>query len=289
MLAGAIFPQLEIGSDPVTIRDYAQTAEGLGYHHILAYDHVLGADPANRPGWRGYTHQDPFHEPFVLFGYLAGLTTRIAFTSGVIVLPQRQTALVAKQAAEVDILSAGRLRLGVGIGWNAVEYEALGQDFHTRGRRLEEQIALLRRLFAEELVTFEGRWEHVHAAGLNPLPTRRAIPIWIGGGTADAVLARVAAIGDGWFPQMRPEPDGRLALQKLRAFAAAAGRDPAAIGIEARLNLREGGVGELAPLARAWQALGATHIGVNTMGAGLASPQAHLAAIAEIKKLLDDL
>ncbi len=288
MRTGAIFPQLEIGADPLAVRDYAQAVEGLGYDHLLVYDHVLGADPADRPGWRGYTAADLFHEPFVLFGYLAAATQRLELTTGVIVLPQRQTALVAKQAVEVDVLSGGRLRLGVGVGWNAVEYEALGQDFHTRGKRMEEQIALLRRLFAEEVVTFIGRWEHIHAAGLNPLPARRHIPIWLGG-AADVLLERVARLGDGWFPQMRPEPEGRLAVEKLHVLTLAAGRDPAAIGIEARLSWRDGSPDELGAQARAWAAVGATHIGVNTMGAGLATLADHITVLSQAKAMLDAL
>ncbi|MDQ2807973.1 MAG: LLM class F420-dependent oxidoreductase, partial [Chloroflexota bacterium] len=264
MRTGAIFPQLEIGSDPIAIRDYAQAVEGLGFDHLLVYDHVLGAATAGRPGWRGYSEADLFHEPFVLFGYLAAVTQRLELTTGVIVLPQRQTALVAKQAVEVDVLSGGRLRLGVGVGWNAVEYEALGQDFHTRGKRMEEQITLLRRLFAEPVVDFAGRWDQVQAAGLNPLPGR-PIPIWLGG-AADVLLERVARMGDGWFPQMRPEPEGRQAVERLHALTRAAGRDPAAIGIEARISVKDGTPAELAAVARAWQAAGATHIGINTMG-----------------------
>jgi probable F420-dependent oxidoreductase len=288
MRIGVVFPQLEIGADPAVIRDYAQTAEGLGYTHLLVYDHVLGADPTERPGWRGYTAQDLFHEPFVLFGYLAGLTTRLELVTGVIVLPQRQTALVAKQAVEVDVLSGGRLRLGVGVGWNPVEYEALGEDFHNRGKRSEEQITLLRRLFSEEVITFNGQWHRVTAAGLNPLPPRRAIPIWLGGGP-DVVLPRVVAMGDGWFPQMRPEPEGREAVEQLRALAEAAGRDPATIGIEARVPFKGDNVAELVGWARAWRAIGATHLGVNTMGAGLPDPAAHIAAITQIKRALDEL
>lgn len=287
MRIGVVFPQLEIGADPTVIRDYAQAAEGLGYSHLLAYDHVLGADPADRPGWRGYTAADQFHEPFVLFGYLAGLTTRLELVTGVIVLPQRQTALVAKQAVEVDVLSGGRLRLGVGVGWNPVEYEALGEDFHNRGKRSEEQITLLRRLFSEGVFSFAGQWHTVTAAGLNPLPSR-SIPIWIGG-SPDAVLARVVALGDGWFPQMRPEPEGRAAVDRLRALAEAAGRDPATIGIEARVGFKDDNYAELVSLARAWRAIGATHLGINTMGAGLPTPADHIAAIARIKHALDDL
>ncbi|HUS14587.1 MAG TPA: LLM class F420-dependent oxidoreductase [Chloroflexia bacterium] len=287
MRVGVVFPQNEIGNDPLVIRDYAQAAEGLGYRHLLAYDHVLGADPAARPGWRGYSHEDAFHEPFVLFGYLAGLTAHMEFVTDVIVLPQRQTALVAKQAAEVAVLSGGRLRLGVGVGWNAVEYAALGQDFHTRGKRIEEQIDLLRRLFRDPVVTFPGRWDRIEAAGLNPLPPGGSIPIWLGG-SPDAVLARVVAMGDGWFPQMGPEPGGRQAVERLRETAAAADRDPATIGIEARLSLKGETLESLAELARAWQDIGATHIGVNTMDAGLPTPAAHIEAIGRIKAALDD-
>ena len=285
MRTGAIFPQLEIGSDPLAIRDYAQAVEGLGFDHLLIYDHVLGAATVNRPGWRGYSDADLFHEPFVLFGYLAAVTQRLELTTGVIVLPQRQTALVAKQAVEVDVLSGGRLRLGVGIGWNTVEYEALGQDFHTRGKRIEEQIALLRHLFAEPVVTFQGQWDQVQEAGLNPLPGRQ-IPIWLGGG-AEALLERVARIGDGSFPQVRPEPEGREAVARLHAYARAAGRDPAAIGIEARVSSKDGTPAELAAVARAWQAVGATHLGINTMGAGLATLGDHIRALAAIKAALD--
>src|SRR5215213_3183779 len=164
---GVTFPQTEIGADPKAIRDYAQAAEDLGYEHLLAYDHVLGADPSNREDWRGYTHKTMFHEPLTLFSYLAAITKRLEFVSGVIVLPQRQTALVAKQAAEVDVLSGGRLRLGVGIGWNAVEYEALGEDFSTRGARIEEQIEVMRLLWTKEVVSYEGKYQPLARAAPN--------------------------------------------------------------------------------------------------------------------------
>src|SRR6266550_7850766 len=179
MQIGVTFPQTEIGADPIVIRDYAQTVEGLGYSHLVAFDHVLGADPTHRPGWQGYTYRQMFHEPFVLFGYLAALT-HLELVPAVIILPQRQTALVAKQAAEIDILTGGRLRLGVGLGWNFVEFEALGEDFRNRGRRAEEQIEVLRRLWTEPVVDFDGRWHRIPAAGINPLPVQRPIPIWIG-------------------------------------------------------------------------------------------------------------
>src|ERR1043166_3419196 len=219
MLVGVVFPQTEIGPDPMAVRDYAQAAEQLGYHHLLVYDHVIGANPASRPGWRGaYSHKDNFHEPFVLFGYLAGVTRTLELTTGIIILPQRQTVLVAKQAAAVDVLSGGRLRLGIGIGWNPVEYEALGANFKDRGGRSEEQIELMRMLWTRELVTFEGRWHKITDAGLNPLPIQRPIPIWFGG-SDDRVFRRLAKLGDGWFPLIPPDDQCRKAIEKIRSHA----------------------------------------------------------------------
>lgn len=276
MRIGAIFPQVEIGNDPVVIRDYAQAVEEMGYQHILVYDHVLGADISNRPDWRGpYTSEHAFHEPFVLYGYLAAITRRIELVTGVLVLPQRQTALVAKQAAEVDVLSGGRLRLGIGVGWNDVEYEALGQDFRTRGARSEEQIALLRAFWTQPAVTFSGRWHTVEAAGINPLPVQRPIPIWIGGGS-EATLRRIAKVGDGWFPQRSPDEQAQAMLAQLRQYAGEAGRDPSTIGIEARLSLGQLPQAAWRSQLDAWRALGATHLSVNTMGMQLASPQSHI-------------
>lgn len=278
MQVGVVFPQTEIGSDPGAIREYAQAAEALGYRHILAYDHVLGAGLANRPDWRGpYNSATPFHEPFVLFAFLAGLTRALEFVPGVIILPQRQTALVAKQAAALSVLSGGRLRLGVGIGWNPVEYQALGESFSNRGARLEEQIAVLRALWAEPVVRFAGRWHTIDDAGINPLPPR-PIPLWIGA-SADAALDRAGRLGDGWFPQRAPDDQARVMVGRFHAAAAAAGRDPAALGIEARLSIGQVPEAGWAGFAESWRALGATHISVNTMGAGLKSPQAHIDAI----------
>jgi len=191
---GAVFPQTEIGDDPAAIRDWAQAVEGLGYRHVLAYDHVLGAGVDTRPGWAGYTSEEAFHEIFVLFGFLAAVTSTVELVTGVLVLPQRQTALVAKQAAEIDVLSGGRLRLGVGVGWNRVEYEALGESFTDRGARIEEQVALLRRLWADPLITYSGRWHHVDNAGIRPRPVRGTIPIWFGG-NAEAALRRTGQVG----------------------------------------------------------------------------------------------
>jgi len=284
MQIGVTFPQTEIGADPVVIRDYAQTAEGLGYSHLVAFDHVLGADPAQRPGWRGYTQRDMFHEPFVLFGYLAALT-RLELVPAVIILPQRQTALVAKQAAEVDILTGGKLRLGVGVGWNPVEYEALGMDFHTRGRVVEEQIEVMRLLWSQEIVSYKGRYHTITEAGLNPLPTRRSIPVWLGG-SSDILLRRVARLGDGWFPQGYPDEQMGETLERLRDYTREAGRDPASLGIEARLTIRDTGLDEWVRQTEAWQKLGATHISINTMGAGFTSPGEHIEAIRRYKEAI---
>ncbi len=210
MRVGVVFPQTEIGADVGAVRAYAQRVEELGYRHVLAYDHVLGADPAVHRGWQGpYDVTTTFHEPFVLFGYLAGITS-LELVTGIIILPQRQTALVAKQAAEVDLLTRGRFRLGVGLGWNAVEYEALGQDFATRGRRIEEQVDLLRRLWTEPTVTFHGRFDEVTGAGLAPLPVQRPIPVWFGG-QSDPAYRRIG----GWpTAGSRRSPRGRSSTRR---------------------------------------------------------------------------
>jgi probable F420-dependent oxidoreductase len=286
MRIGAIFPQIEIGDDPAAIRDFAQAVESLGYAHILAYDHVLGAHPDRfahllegkfRPP---YNHETPFHEPFVLFGFLAAATKTIELTTGIVILPQRQTALVAKQAAEVDVLSGGRLRLGVGIGWNYTEFEALNENFRNRGRRVEEQIALMRQLWTSSLVDFEGRWHTVKQSGINPLPVQRPIPVWMGGGAEDA-LKRMARIADGWFPQFRPGEQGTATLERLRGWVRESGRDPAAFGIEGRINLmftKDDGWQD----ALAWwkNDAAASHVSFNTMGCGLTSVKQHIDAFA---------
>jgi probable F420-dependent oxidoreductase len=279
MRLGVVFPQTEIGSDRVVIKDYAQAAEELGYSHILAYDHVIGANLASRPGWQPpYSHLDTFHEPLVLYGYLAGLTKTIELTTGIIILPQRQTVLVAKQAATIDVLSSGRLRFGIGIGWNPVEYEALGQDFKNRGQRSEEQVELLRQLWTRELVTFHGRWHTVIDAGINPLPIQRPIPIWFGG-TDDRALRRLARLGDGWFPLMNPDDKCRAAIEKVRSYAREGGRDPERIGIEGRISHGAGSEEAWRAELQAWKSLGATHTSFNTMKANLPSPRAHIEAI----------
>lgn len=281
MRIGVVFPQTETGADAGAIRAYANAVTELGYTHILAYDHVLGADASVRPGWKGYTHTDTFHEPFVLFGYLAGFCP-LEFVTGVIVLPQRQTALVAKQAAEVDILSEGRLRLGVGIGWNQVEYEALGADFHTRGRRMEEQIAVMRRLWNEPIVNLDGTFHTITAAGIAPLPVTRPIPIWLGATNARRGLLRVGRLADGWFPQFAPGAQLDDALAVVHEGALEAGRDPGSLGLEGRVTPERGSYDKLAGEVDAWRAVGATHLSVNTMKLGLPTVDDHIAVLREV-------
>ncbi|MCA9917123.1 MAG: LLM class F420-dependent oxidoreductase [Anaerolineales bacterium] len=283
MKIGLVFPQTEFGNDSVALRDYTQTAESLNFTHILAYDHVVGANPHRPGGWSGpYTHQSAFHEVFVLFSFMAALTNRLEFITGILILPQRETALVAKQAASLDVLSNGRFRLGIGVGWNKVEMAALGYDFHTRGRRVEEQLDVLRLLFTQELVTFKGEWHDLPDVGLNPLPVQRPIPIWLGG-HSDAVLRRLARKGDGWLPNYRTAEAAQESLDKLASYLVEYGRSPQEIGLEPRLHYQDGPDAWQTNLA-SWQAAGATHISFNTMGAGLDTPQKHLQAIEEIAK-----
>ena len=275
MKLGVVFPQTEIGTDPAVVAEFATTAEAVGYDHLVAYDHVLGASTASRPDWQGpYTSESLFHEPFVLFGYLAGLTTTLEMVSAVIILPQRQTALVAKQAACVDVLSGGRLRLGIGTGWNAVEYEALDENFHDRGVRSEEQIDLMRKLWADDVISYSGKWHTVTEAGLNPLPVNRSIPVWLGG-MAPQVIDRVGRIADGWFPFFNPALDSQIA--DVRAAAERAGRDPGEIGIECMTVLGDAGDEARGRLQRLAD-LGVSHTAVVTMNAGL-DPRGHIDAI----------
>jgi probable F420-dependent oxidoreductase len=294
MKLGVVFPQTEIGSDPSAVRDYAQAVEGAGYDYLLAYDHVLGAlrerlTPdkigMSRPP---YTDQSNFHEPFVLYGFLGAITQRLELVTGILILPQRQTALVAKQAAAVDVLTRGRLRLGVGIGWNYTEYESLREDFHTRGRRIAEQIEVMRRLWTEPVVTFTGKYHHIDRTGINPLPVQRPIPVWMGG-MSEPVIKRTARIADGWFPRFPPASDqARATIERLHVYAREAGRDPSSIGIDGLVSVTDP-EGEWANRANAWRGLGATHLAVNTMGAGLASPQQHIDAVLHWKRVVEQV
>jgi len=278
---GVVFPQSEIGTDPGGIREFAQAVEAMGYTHILAADHVVGANTANTLGRStAYDLGSAFHEPFVLFGYLAGVTTTIEFTTGILILPQRQTVLVAKQAAALDVLSGGRLRLGVGIGWNEVEYTALNENFKNRGRRSEEQIETMRALWTQDAVTVDGQWHQITDAGLNPLPIQRPIPIYMGGGV-DVAFRRIAKIGDGWMPsaypgKWRPDEIGQKQLDTLRHYTRELGRDPDKIGLDGRVSGQLSAADNWMNDVASWREIGATHIGVDTGADGLVGPEQHI-------------
>ncbi|HEV7897884.1 MAG TPA: LLM class F420-dependent oxidoreductase [Planosporangium sp.] len=281
MRVGVVFPQTEIGPDPAAIRTYATAVQDLGYNHILAYEHVVGADPEHYSGWTGpYDIHTQFHEPMVLFGYLAAIVS-MELVNGILILPQRPTVLVAKQAAEVDILNGGRYRMGVGVGWNPVEYEALGQDFALRGKRIEEQIGLLRRLWTEPVVTHTGVFEKITAAGIAPPPVQRPIPIWMGADSPPA-FRRAGRMADGWFPQMRPGPELVAAKRIVDEAAREAGRDPDTIGMEGRIAYGPHGSDAVADEAFEWERVGATHICINTMSARLPDVDEHLAALRAV-------
>ena len=281
MRIGVVFPQTELGGDPGAVRAYGQRVEELGFAHVLAYDHVVGADPDVHRGWSGpYDIDTTFHEPLVMFGYLAAVTAKLELVTGVIILPQRQTALVAKQAAEVDLLSGGRLRFGVDVGWNAVEYEALGEQFTNRGRRSEEQMELLRLLWTQRTVTFDGRYHQVTGARIAPLPAQRPIPLWIGAASAPG-YARAGRLADGWFPMMRPGPALDEARAVVDAAARDAGRNPSHVGMEGRVTWQRDIERVTAEIGE-WAEHGATHLSVNTMGAGLRSVDDHLAVLESV-------
>ena len=281
---GAIFPQTEIGNDTGAIREYAQATESLGFDFLLAFDHVLGANAETHTDLTGpYRHYDAFHEPFVLFGYLAAITSSVELATGIIILPQRQTALVAKQAAAVDVLSEGRLRLGIGVGWNHVEYEALSENWRNRGARSEEQIDVMRQLWTNELITYEGKWHKITDAGILPLPVQRPIPVWLGG-AADRTIRRIVSIGDGWILTGRPDDRAKGLIEKLHSYAGEAGRDTASIGLEGWVSASIGGPDDWAKEAEDWKALGATHVSLNTMRADLATPNDHINAITQFKE-----
>jgi probable F420-dependent oxidoreductase len=286
MKIGVVFPQTEIGQDPAAIRDYAQAVESMGYTHMLAFDSVVGANPDRPGGWDSpYTYRHAFHEPFALFAFCAAVTRRIELVTGVLILPQRQTTLVAKQAAEVDVLSGGRLRLGIGVGWNPVEFEALGENIHTRGKRIEEQLEVMRLLWTRELVAYEGQWHRVPDAGIKPLPVQQPIPVWMGG-ESEVVLRRAARLADGWITlqTFRPGPAAQHTVDRLHGLVREAGRDPATFGIEGRVALAQVPPQERAKEMAAWRAMrGITHLCVNTMGLGLPSPEEHVRTLERFK------
>ncbi len=292
MQIGAVFPQTEIGVDPALIRDFAQDVERTGYDYLLAYDHVLGAHAARFEGPIGgfpsapYTAEHQFHEVFTLFSYLAAVTDRLRFATSVLVLPQRQTALAAKQAAAVDILSRGRLRLAVGVGWNFAEYEALGEEFRTRGRRIEEQIRVMRLLWTEPIVTYRGEYHHLDRVGINPLPVQRPIPLWIGSGAAERSLRRVARLADGWIPLLQPGEVLAAALDRLRAYVEEEGRHPSAVGVDARIHIDRSDPGSWVRQVQELSALRITHLTVNSGRAGH-TPEWHVERLRRFKDILD--
>ena len=284
MRIGAIYPHFEFGADPADVKEYARAAEELGLAHIGADDHVIAPNPERPEGYSGWTHHRlPFLEPFVLFGFLAPLTTRVEFSTCILILPQRQTVLAAKQAATLDVLCGGRLRLGIGNGWNEYEYAALGMEFHNRGRRGEEQIELMRRLWREELVDFSGAYHRVPDMGLNPLPPRRAIPIWFGG-QSEAVIRRAARIGDGWMPTYNDPDEAAGGLALFERCLREAGRERAALGFEARIPYGAGDPGRWRELLAGWRAAGASHISLVATGSGLNGPREHIRALYTFMK-----
>lgn len=286
MQIGAIFPSLEIGSDPSAIQDYAQAVEALGYQHLLIVEHILGFARGDFIGSFGpMTHETPFHEPLVLLGFMAGCTQRIEFVTGVLVLPMRETILVAKQAAEVDILSRGRLRLGIGVGWIPPEFAALNQEYATRGARSVEQIAIMRALWTEQSVTFHGRWHHLEAAGIAPKPVQQPIPIWLGGGS-EQTLRRAARLADGWLPIGAPNEIAQAKIGRLRGYLAEAGRAEAAFGIHALPLVSAAAEPVWLAQVSGWRAIGATHLSVHTMRSGLSSPQSHIERLRHIRDVL---
>ena len=292
MKLGTVFPHADIGTDPAAVRDFAQAVEAAGFDYLIAYDHVTGAHPDRFAGVTipnfaapPYVHDSPFHEIFTLFAFLAGVTRRLELVTSVLVLPQRQTALVAKQAAEVDLLSGGRLRLVVGVGWNFAEYASLGAEFGSRGRRLEEQLLVIRRLWTEPLVSFEGRFHLLDRVAIAPRPAR-ALPIWIGGGVGDVLLRRLARLADGWMPLLPVGDDPEAAVGRLRAVLKEEGRDPGSFGLDARLRAT-GGPADWVAGARRWQALGATHVCLNAVVKGTA-PMAQLDTAMRMKRVIGD-
>jgi probable F420-dependent oxidoreductase len=283
MKFGTFLPQIGGVHDPVACRDYAQAAEALGYDFLNGYEHVIVADPSDRPPdiRFSFTHESFLHEPFVLFGYLGGLTTRIEFSTSIMILPQRQTALFAKQAAEVDYLTGGRLRLGLGLGWNTYEYEAMGADWHTRGTRVAEQVEVLRALWTHPTIDYKGRWHRIDRAGINPLPVQRPIPIWFGG-YADAVLRRTAKIGDGWLPLQRPDDERMLGLLKtLRRYVMDAGRSQSEVGLQGRVVLTNRSPDDWRADIAAWETLDASHVIVSTDEPGFGDLERHMRFLRE--------
>ena len=295
MEVGVIFPQTEIEPDPLAIKDFAQAAEDMGYAYIFIADHVLGADSAHHdfPALRTYNHKSVVHETMTLMGYLSAITEQVGLATGILILPQRQTVLVAKQAAEVDVLSGGRLRLGIGVGWNSVEFEALGEDFHNRGARSAEQIEVMRALWTQEVVDYHGKWHNISHAGLNPLPVQRPIPVFLGAGSsatptiAEPVLKRVARIADGWCPNFGPDERGRAYVEKVHGYMLEMGRDSDKLQLDGRLRTSGKQPEDWIDEAKAWEELGARYLSIENRLGGLKTAGEHIEAMRRFKDVTD--
>ena len=291
MQLGAWFSHPDFGNDPAVVRAFATAVDGAGFDRVYAAEHVVGGHPDRAGTEKVHTNVVPYHEPFVLFGFMAAVTTRVELMTAVLVLPQRQTALVAKQAAELDVLSGGRAALGVGVGRNWMEYEALNEDFSTRGARLEEQVTVLRRLWSEEYVTFEGRWHHLDRIGLNPGPVRRPIPIWMGsfrGAVVEKVLKRAATLADGWLPQFPPDDEFTAVANRFWGYVDEAGRDRATVGMDCPIAVKRDDDPDRWRRERdAFEALGATCVRAMTAGGGFRTPDEHLDAMLRWKTAMD--
>ena len=293
MKLGAIFPHDNIEPDVGAIRAYAMAVEEMGFNHIMCYDHVIGANTASRPGWSGYDLDSAFYEPVSLLSYIAGVAPKLGLCTGVMILPQRQTVLVAKQAATLDLLTRGNFRLGVGTGWNEVEYESLGMDFKQRGKMLDEQIDVLRRLWTERAVTVDTPFHKITDAGLWPLPIQQPIPLWLGGGGVhpykgwahvDRVLKRIAEKGDGWMPTFDPDDTGAELVERMRGYCRDCGRDPATVPIEALLLPSMHA--DWPAHVQAWEKLGAVQMVTNVAGPGVAGADGNIRRLDEIRQTL---
>ena len=291
MKVGVICPQTECGTDVGAIAEFVRAVETMGYDHLFVADHVLGADPRfhSHPSLVNYSHESVVHESLTLMAYMAAITQRITLATGILILPQRQTVLVAKQAAEIDVLSGGRVRLGIGVGWNAVEFEALNETFENRGRRAAEQVAVMRALWTQQIVDFRGEFHRIDHAGLNPMPIQRPIPVWFGVGSRDhavppeAALRRIGRLADGWSPNFTSDDQGRALVERVHGYARKAGRDPGRLPLEGRIRLAGQSVDAWRKQVDAWKAIGATSVIAEPRGAGLEFPQGHLDVLRRFK------
>lgn len=296
MNIGVIFPQTECGTDVTAIGEFVRSVEAMGFDHLFVADHVLGADPKfhSHPSLATYSHEAVVHEALTLMAYFAAITRRLTLATGILILPQRQTALVAKQAAQIDVLSGGRLRLGIGVGWNAVEFEALNETFANRGRRSAEQVEVLRALWTRPTVDFRGEFHRISHAGLNPMPIQRPIPIWFGVGSReqpvppDAALRRIARLADGWSPNFAPDAQGQALVARVHQYAREAGRDPAKLPLEGRIRLAGQGPDGWSKQVDAWKALGASSVIAEPRGAGLSFPGGHLDVLRTFKEAVKE-